>query len=452
MNVKKTRSACPYGWLFLGAGLFIAYGSLVPLHYQPMDLRGAFSRMTDLSFWDDRIRSKSDWAANFLMMIPVAYFALGFFRTRMGFLKGWGVTLAALLACISFSFLIEGTQVFFPPRVPSLSDLSAQVLGAVGGIVVHWWVGTRVEDWVSASRSEWRGRRGVGRLLKVYVLGYFVYQWMPLDLTLSPADLFRKWRDGRVYLVPWTFPHKSPAAAFYQFATDVLLWAPVCALFLMESRMSKIGAVLCTIGLAAFVEGLQLLVFSRITDTTDIVAAAVAAVAIALAWRSRPPGASEKLSKGSVPFLVGLTGFCVWCFVLVWIFWYPFNFTRNGADISARLEACVRVPLVTYFYRSELQGLTEILRRLLWYAPLGFFAFGLVSPVNRWRIAWLPWALLILLSAAVAFGVELGQVALPGKVADVSNALLGTIGAVMGCFVAARVFPWIWRGDEGIRS
>ncbi|MBZ4658430.1 MAG: hypothetical protein JG766_353 [Desulfacinum sp.] len=447
--MENRKNLRPYGWLFLASVLFVAYGSLVPLHFRPMGLEEAVSRVTSPSFWDFKIRSRSDWAANFLILVPTAFFARGFFRTRLGFLKDVGTALAALLACVVLSSLVEFLQFFFPPRVPSSSDLSAQVLGAVCGILLHRIMGARLDQWVSAFRSESRLERVARSLLVAYMWAYFLYQLMPLDLTLSPADLFRKWRDGRVHLIPWTFPYDSTAEAVYQFATDVVLWAPVCALFLLGSRMSRAATVGWTVALSALLEGLQLLVFSRTTDTTDIVAAAVAAVLVAAVWRHRSAIPTQKRPGASFLWPVCLVGFFAWSLVVVWIFWYPFNFTRNAVEISARLHEFLRVPLITYFYRSELMGLTEILRRLLWFAPLGFFALGMLSPLDRWGNAWLKWALVVPLLAVAAFGVELGQVALPGKVADISDAVLGTVGAVMGSLGGARIFPMVSRSRTG---
>ncbi|SMC26261.1 VanZ like family protein [Desulfacinum hydrothermale DSM 13146] len=426
----------------MGAALFISYGSLVPLNFHPVGWAEAVSRVAAPSFWDFRIRSKSDWAANFLILVPTAYFARGFFRTRMSFLGGFGAGLVALLACSSLSSLIEFAQIFFPPRVPSSSDLLAQVLGAGCGIGLHGCVGGRLEQWMRSFRSESRWERVARYGLVAYMWAFSLYQLMPLDLTLSPGDLFRKWRAGRIHMVPFRFAYDSAAEALYQFATDMALWAPVCVLFLLGSRMSKTTAVLSTVALSALLEGLQLLVLSRTTDTTDIVAAAAAAVAVALLWRPRQTSAAwGRGSRDSLLAVLGLVGFVVWCLVVVCVFWYPFNFTQNGMEISARLREFFRVPLVTYFYRSEIMGLTEILRRLLWFAPLGVFAFAMVSPLNRWGVGRLKWLILIPLLAAVAFGVELAQVALPGKVADATDALLGTLGAVMGSWGASRFVP-----------
>ncbi len=442
--MKNKPAVLPYGWLFLGSILFVAYGSLVPVRLQPIGLDEALSRIMDPSFLDFRAQSKTDWSANFLILVPTSYFAVGFFRTRLGFLTDSGATAAALITCVMCSLFIEFTQIFFPPRVASLSDVLAQTLGALCGIFLQRCLGARLENWVGTFRAESRPPLLARSVLLAYTCGYFLYELMPLDLTLSPVELFRKWKNGHVVLMPWTFTYASNADAFYQFATDMALWAPVCALFLLGSRLSRTAAVLYTVALATLLEIMQLFVLSRVTDTTDIVAAAVGAVTVAALWRHRPFMSAEGWSWSLIS-LLSLTGFVMWGIVVMWVFWYPFDFTKNTSDISRRLGEFFKVPLVTYFYRSELMGLTEILRRLLWFMPLGFFGFGMLLPVDRCRIPWLKWVFMIPLLAVIAFGVELAQVALPGKAADASDAFLGTIGAVIGSLGAARLFPLILR-------
>ncbi len=416
------------------------YGSLVPLHFRAMPLEDALRALLDSPQFHIGARSRADWAANVLLGVPLGFLLTGRLgRTPARFGRRLLVSVCVLSGCVVLSAGIEFSQAFFPPRTPSMNDLRAQGLGALIGITWYWCLGSQLEQWLGRFRTETRGALIARYLLAAYVVSFAIYQLMPFDLSISPAELFRKWQDGRVVLMPFGYPQLSWAEAAYQFGVDVLLWAPVSALVLLGSRLSPLGAMGLTIALASVVEAGQLLVFSRVTDVTDLLAAAVGGGAVAALWAARSPARAPGSARGWRAPTLWWLGFFLWAGALVMIFWYPFDFVLDARTASKRLWSFTRVPFLTYYYGSEFNALTQLLRKTLFFAPLGICTAGALARLREGGLSRLAGLIAGILVGSVALGIELGQVLLPGKVADLTDLGLATIGGLAGYLGASYV-------------
>ena len=124
--------------------------------------------------------------------------------------------------------------------------------------------------------------------------------------------------------------------------------------------------------------------------------------------------------------------------VLLVVFWYPFDFRTDGAFIKSRLDFLQRVPFEVYYFGTEFRAITEVLRKTLFFAPLGgLLAWGVVRQPWRWRGTLFVVAMLVLVLMP-AF-IELGQVMLPEKIADTTDWMLAWLGGLSGYGVARRV-------------
>ena len=99
--------------------LFVFYGSWVPLHFVRLPLTDALSQFTALPFLDPRIESATDWATNFLLLIPLSFLlAQRFLPDQSGFASAFTrIFLVALGIGVAFS--LEFSQLYFPPRTVS---------------------------------------------------------------------------------------------------------------------------------------------------------------------------------------------------------------------------------------------------------------------------------------------------------------------------------------------
>jgi hypothetical protein len=120
-------------------------------------------------------------------------------------------------------------------------------------------------------------------------------------------------------------------------------------------------------------------------------------------------------------------------------YWYPFHFDFRGDVIRARLAHFREVPLHAYYWSTELTAVSEILRKMTFFAPGGALLAvpRFRMPSAAWRGVWSVCALLLV--TCLAFGIELGQVALPDKVVDSGDPMLQVLGAVAGWFAAVAV-------------
>ncbi|MCR5866242.1 VanZ family protein [Aquincola sp. J276] len=411
---------------------FVIYGSLVPLRLQPLPLDEALARFASTPMLNLGLASRADLVANLLLFMPLAFLL----RERLvGARRGALAMLGSLLiwlGCAALAVGIEFTQVFFPARTVSLNDITAEAAGAAGGLMVHALYGTRLRHWALGWWQAEGARPLAGRILRGYLVLLVLFAVMPLDLTVSPVELYHKYQEGRIDLLPFTDLAADPAQALYDMAVDVLLWAPVGLLWRLAGRSTG-QAVLRGVMVAMVLELLQLFVFSRVTSTTDVITGGLGCgLGAMLAAR---PGAGA-VSRRAWPLWLLL-----WVAGALAVFWYPFDFGLAGTSLAARWNEALRVPFATYYAGSEFQALNELLRKSLVFLPGGLLWAGWAaqqagaSPARRqaWhRIG-------ALLAVLLALVVEGGQLALPGKVADFTDALLEAAGAWVGIFLGARL-------------
>lgn len=425
---------------------FVVYGSLVPLEYRTMPLAEAGRRFRDIPWLELGIGSRADWVANLLLFIPLAFLWLGVLWHRRSI---WLRMAASLLVCAGAALLsiaIEFTQLFFPPRTVSQNDLLAEAIGAVLGVLAWWGTGPRVARWA----GDWLAGRGdrslARRLLYLYLAGLFAYNLLPLDLTISPVELFHKWQEGRVLLLPFSALPGEPALAVYELLSDVAIWVPVGLLWVMNGG-SRLHGWRNSLLAALALEFLQLWVYSRVSDVTDVFTAALGA------WIGVTVGARAALSAPAVRshhpgYTVGFVSamaVLAWSGVLAAVFWYPFDFSSDAQFLRERLASLQRAPFTAYYYGTEFRAVTEVLHKVLFFLPLGCL-LGLAAHGFRLRGAWLR-VFALLLGMALAGVIEGVQLALPGKNADLTDWALACLGVALGVWLAAALLRQTrWSG------
>lgn len=428
-NERASRSIVK--WAFLLYLLFVIYGSLVPLRFVDRSMDDAVQAFRNIPFLALGIGSRADWVANLLLFIPLTFLAGLLFNANGSISKralvGFLLASAAVLLAIGTEF----TQLFFPQRTVSQNDIFAEGVGGFLGVGCHWFFGSRVQIWLSGFWQHQQQQDRLTKLLHAYLILLLVFNVLPLDLTLSPVELFHKWKEGRVVLIPFAGLKGGLSQALYETATDIFVWVPAGLLWALQAGSTARRVIVRGLVSAAVIEVLQLFVYTRVTDVTDVCLAGVGAL---VGW-----ALVQRLGK-VLPDLVGLldrhwrllwTG---WAVMTVGIFWFPFDFSLTGLSVPAAVAAFTRLPFTTYYFGSEYHAINELLRKIGFFLPggllLGFAVYK--TKGSQRRVASGPLALLVLL----AFGVEAGQLALPGKVADLTDALLESAGGLLGYFIA----------------
>lgn len=412
----------PMWWLALAYLLFVVYGSLVPLQLRDLAFADAWTRYWSLAEQHALRTSSVDWAVNIVLYVPLGFFWLGVFWHRWRL----GARLAASGLVLLLGMLVSGgiefTQLFVPARTSSFNDIVANTLGSALGVLAWWLFGRNISDWLGSLHG------GIGRahLLQKWVLAYLLllcgYNLMPLDLSVSPVEIYHKWRAGMVRIVPFTQMPTDVLLLLYASLSEIVLWAIPAWL---AQRSGRYPARQIVVGLtlaAAMIETLQLFVMSRVTDSSSIVFAALgAALGLWLAqladrWLSGP---EARLRLSCLAWL--------WALAVLAAQWYPYQFHADWHAAMLEIDQALgNAPLTAYYRNSELGALTSMLRKLLLFVPLGIVLRLLFAGqrTNIWRVA-LPVSMLALL-------VELGQALQPGRVGDIADLLLQCMGAAAG--------------------
>lgn len=412
--------------------VFVIYGSLVPLNFRPLPLELAVEEFRQIRDLDLGIGSRADWVANILLFVPLAFLwvgALGAGRKR------WiriAASVSVLGGCVLLSAAIEFVQIFFPPRTVSVNDLRAESIGAVVGIGLWWWGGVAVWSW-ACRFPLLRGERAVAEnVLWAYLALFCAYSLLPLDLTISPVEIYHKWSEGRIRLVPFGQLPANAAEMVYELVTDVLVWVPVSLLWVRSGRVSRRQAVGRTLAAALILELMQVFVYSRVTDATDVFTALAGAVSGSRLGRSRASSAgvpTVRLRGGAgwsvLSFVVALVVVCI-------VFWYPFDFTTERAVLRERLPLLYGVPFRAYYYGTEFRAVTEVLHKFVFFVPVGV-SLGWIGLHVRGHLPTGVWAVLsVAVIAATALVIELGKVALRNKHPDSANLIFAFLGGVAG--------------------
>ena len=451
---KMSAYALPGWWFWMALGylVFVVYGSLVPLEFRPMDLELAWQQFQHVGYRRLGIGSRADWVANILLFIPLTFLWTGVFcrfaANRCG-VKGVFIFGAAVLLSLVFEF----TQQFFPPRTVSLNDIVAESVGAAIGVGLWWWKGKRVMGFLAGMRRIDSRASLAEYLLWIYLAAVFLYGVLPLDLTISPTEIYHKWKSGRVNLVPFAFPVGAPMDWIYGMATDILIWLPVGLLIVMVHGASVSRAWLFTVLLAALLEALQFFVYSRVTDVTDVIMAALgggfgAWLGSRLSHNSGDTLAPSAMGRDLGCLLRVVAGFLVWVLLLMALFWYPFDFRMDRAFLRSHVGGFFKVPFHVYYYGTEYRAVTELLHKVLFFLPIGAllaagwdcFKEGLGKLLYR--------VLGVLLAVFIPFVIELGQVALPGKHPDSTDLVLELLGIGAGFLLMARFRGILRRGGS----
>ena len=418
---------------------FVIYGSLVPLEFRALPWDEAVARFGAIPFLQLGIGSRADWVANLLLFIPLTFLWMGALSTGAGPLRTALVTLALIPAAIALSTGIEFTQLFFPQRTVSQNDIYAETLGGVIGVLVWWGAGSRFIDWLQSWQQTHARAALAERLAWVYLAGVLVYNVLPLDLTISLVEIFHQWRDGKINLVPFGRLPDDAAEALYEIATDALIWVPLALMWRLDGTRSAWRVWGMAMTTAVGLEAMQLFVYSRVSDVTDVFTAALGAAAGVYAGGRfvRRNQATHRAPAWStwVPAVLAV----VWVAALLAVFWYPYDFRSDGAFLRDRLEGFLgRAPFESYYFGTEFRAITSLLQKVMFFIPLG--------ALLGWWVRVLPWrwrGYAGFLSLAFIVGTALvavaGRLAQPDKHPDSIDIALQTLGGLAGFVLATMM-------------
>jgi len=172
-------------WLLLAVVALIVYGSLYPFDFNSDSVNGSVLQAVRELSWARA--GRGDRISNVLLYLPLGFCLFLWLDTR------WRRPLAVLVTALlgsALSFCIEVAQAYVSSRVPSLTDLTLNAIGTVGGAVLGIGWGTLVGWMHLPARVEKPDRDPSAALLIGLWLAWRFAPFVPmLDLAKLKAAL-----------------------------------------------------------------------------------------------------------------------------------------------------------------------------------------------------------------------------------------------------------------------
>jgi VanZ family protein len=421
---------------------FIAYGSYVPFHWRPRPWGEAVAAFE----WVLRTRavpdSRSDWAANVALGVPLGFALLGLLRVDRRGAGGTAVAAAAVVpACGLFAAAVEFGQLFFYGRTCSGSDVWAQGLGALVGAAAWAARGQWATDRLRSALAADAVKASTAPLLAGYAAAVGLVQGLPFDLTASPKEIYRRLTDPeKVTAVPFAELADRPGGRRVSDLKKVADWCELFALFVpagllatgLRGRFGTVNGLPfvagCGVAGAAATELLQVLVMSRHASATD---ALIGGLGFTAGWAAGLAAADRGVRRRRTE--VAVAAGQAWFALLAVVHWQPFDF--YPALLAARVRVADWLPLAGQASKNYLWALNEVLSKFLLFVPLGAAAvWGSRRHHERSRAAGAA-----AVCGAAAAALELGQAMIPTRYFSPSDVLFGLVGGFLGGEVTRRV-------------
>ena len=440
-HIRSDKRICVLGTLVVAT--LTVYGSLVPFDLswsEGLDPRGW---LAELRFTPWSHVSPTDLLVNIAVGVPLGFVLMGALRAG-GRRSAVGAAVAVLvIGCIStvLGVAVELLQVLSPTRQGSWDDVFAQALGACVGALAWTFAGRAVLQCLRDLASERASCTFAARLLQLYLPIYLLVQLTPFDSGRA-AELATKYNGDA--LLPSAHSVESTFVVWLSLAGNGLLTIPIGCLAVLgwvrKGARCPVGwavplgvSIVMTVGIAQQIVWRNTRVSELLTGSLGImIGAAAAAVLLRSHARVRKPLGDPRRLHGW--FLVAAAA---WTLVLVGYSWYPFDFELTSEIVRRRLTRISQVPFYFYYWYAAyvvnpLEAVHETVLNFLLAVPLGSLV-RLAWPVavepgirRRQNVAAIGVAIIVLL------GIELGQMFLPTRFPDVTNVLIGAIGAMAG--------------------
>lgn len=451
---KKTTALLAF--FFAAYLVFIIYGSLVPFKFNHRTLSDAWSMFIKFQFASIDSISRIDWATNIMLGIPASFLGMAVFYRLRGFTVHIVVVCLVFLTCLLTSVTAEFLQLFFSSRIPSMNDIVAQSFGEGIGIVTWLLFG---KNTISAF-TDFMAMDSFSSKLKFIFWGYifilFLYNLMPLDLSLNPTDIYHKWKTGHINLIPFGFHVESLSQLTYNTIVDLLTWFPVAFFLVRYENRSIVFATFMVCMIALLIESIQVLVVSRITDVTDLITALAGGLMgsfTGLAGKNK--NRSKEKANNIQSFttkkddmllkqtLKSLVLFMIWTGVILCIYWFPFNFEMNKHLIREQLHNISLIPFNHYQNNGIYNSITQAFRKVIFFVPSGiilsyYIRGGTLFPRNLTSVIIFLWFSATL---GIAGLIECGQFFLPHRIPDLTDILLESVGAAAGFLFSKPFYP-----------
>jgi hypothetical protein len=282
-------------------------------------------------------------------------------------------------------------------------------------------------------------RHAIALALVAYGAAQLFLLWQPLDVSVEPAAVARKFRTGGVVLNPLLSPRLAWESLPLLLA-DAVISAPAGALavFVLAKGIAPFALVRVMGSGALFfaaAEAGTLFVRSATADALECMANCLGfTCGVLLVAALETQGNTGPEGRRRVR---ALTGTALLFTALVYLAYNltPFDFSASPEFISARLRWLTKVPFTGYYQNPEFKALADAVFKVGLAVPIGVLSERLARLDRRSTggIVEVGW----LLATGLFFtAVEVGQVLLPSRYPDSTDVLLALGGVWLGIRLA----------------
>ena len=460
--VRPVLRSAHYGWLTLALGTLTIYGALIPFHFKPQSLDEALVSFRNIAFASPGdVEARGDWNITLVQFTALSFVLMGTLCVDRSRAQALRTAPVICLLCAFLSLVIEFVQIYFPPRTVSVNDLIIQAAGGCIGVVAWIVGGQRITKWVRRLNSATGVAGLAARLWPGYLVMLAIVQLMPFDFTISSTELAAKYQESKIWLVPFA-SHVSLGlgAILAKFFVHTICFGPLGFLRALapdralRGRTNWPGILAFGLLVTCIVEGLQLFVYSRVCDVSDII---IGTAAILLGWcagRLFREYWQEYLTKPELRLTpnwhpavwAGLT--LTWLAIVLYFHWTPFDFTTDPARFAGDTENFAQhglrrfswFPLVDYYWGNKYNALDQFIKKSLAFLPLGALICLSRKKLYQPGMTW------IVLGAALASGIiiEAGRYFLPARIPSSTDLLISCFGAWLGFLMMQHVRVVFW--------
>jgi glycopeptide antibiotics resistance protein len=397
--------------LWILFALFVVYGTTIPFNFsaEPGWAAAKLARVPLNPFVaadTGRRISIPDFVQNVLLFLPFGVLGAIRLRSRRRNPIATLVIVTGLGAALSIG--IEALQLLTVDRTSSVSDILANTLGALAGVIA-----TQLVQGAAGPILRRLAKAGVLEQPSFYpalvaVVVIVAAAWQPFDATLDVGSVAPKIRA--LLHDPW----QSGALTDEGIATvQYMLFAWVTANLFVELRLRRPLFVAAVVGLvAAFgLESCQLIVGSRMPSLEDATVRAVAVIAGLAIWH-----ATRGWRRPGLWFAAVVTGIAAGAAIQMLT---PF-------DVAPAFHSVGWFPFFGYYAHTTFETVSHVFEILLLYFPLGFCACQVMPSRSR------AFFISVALTLAIAGPVEYAQGWVVGRYPDVTDVSLSVVSAILG--------------------
>ena len=411
-----------------------------------------------------------DILANIAYYMPIA--TIGFFvlRRRMGWLA---TTVSILVLGSALSFGVEFGQQWTRTRVPSWSDLMANVLGLVVGLGTAVLIQPTMRLFLRSAQEAVRSDLP-GTIAKLLVCLLLVIHVRPFDLVADvPRRVIDVVRHGDFRptarwealsesrgMAPSTKNGISPALAVrarYEYPMNLLAvtagYAALSCMLSLSTRRDRTGLNLAsiawsgfvTVSVAGIVTALRVLMVSHSLDTAHVACGLVGwpiGVIVARLLRvdqrrekSLDAGRSSRATRWDDAFVGAVASWAPFFSLvgLAWVIAYelvPFDFSWASLRQARSAGRIVILPMSGHLAGSIGNLVADVSAKYLRYAALAACIVWLIAGPSR--MSWRARALLVTVSTAAAVAVLQGiHLFQASRYCDATNVLIAAVAAAV---------------------